>query len=111
MNFLEYFKLYPVFRDKLHHSDAAPALQSALAEMDSMLAQYIPENIDRRTEYRLSDEKAFIKLHCIEGKSVEKTAEDMCISRDTAYRIRRRLCNKQIDGHLTATNRSTLGTV
>ena len=111
MNFLEYFKLYPVFRDQLRYSDAAPALQSALDEMETMLAQYIPENTDRRTEYRLSDEKAFIKLHCIEGKSVEKTAEDMCISRDTAYRIRRRLCNKQINGHSDAQNIKTHGTV
>lgn len=111
MNFLEYFKLYPVFRDQLCYSDAAPALQCALNEMETMLARYIPENVDRRTEYRLSDEKTFIKLHCIEGKSVEKTAEDMCISRDTAYRIRRRLCNKQIDGCLPAADFSTRGAV
>lgn len=64
--------------------------------MDSLLEHYIPEGIDRRTEYRLTDEKEFIRLHCIQGNSVEQTAEHMCISRDTAYRIRRRLCAKEV---------------
>ena len=64
--------------------------------MDSLLEHYIPEGIDRRTEYRLTDEKEFIRLHCILGNTVEQTAERMCISRDTAYRIRRRLCAKEV---------------
>ena len=71
------------------------ALLGELSIMDATLRDYIPDGVDRRTEYRLTDEKEFIHLHCIEGKSVEQTADCMCISRDTAYRIRRRLCQKE----------------
>ena len=94
MNLLEYFKLYPLFSARVQSSDASGALMSELSVMNALLDAYIPKGIDRRTEYRLTDEKEFIHHHCIEGKSVEETAETMCISRDTAYRIRRRLCTK-----------------
>ena len=95
MNLLEYFKLYPVFAMRASEQNPSEALLHELSLMDSLLEAYIPAGIDRRTEYRLTDEKEFIHLHCIEGKSVEQAADSMCISRDTAYRIRRRLCHKE----------------
>lgn len=95
MNLLEYFKLYPLIRMHVSSPNASEAMQNELSRMDSVLEGYIPRGVDRRTEYRLTDEKEFIHLHCIEGISVEKAADKMCISRDTAYRIRRRLCKKE----------------
>lgn len=95
MNLLEYFKLYPLIRMYVDTPNASEAMINELSAMNSVLDSYIPSGIDRRTEYRLTDEKEFIHLHCIEGISVEQTADRMCISRDTAYRIRRRLCKKE----------------
>ena len=94
MNLLEYYKLYPIFRMRAESDSPSAALLGELSAMDALLENYIPSGVDRRTEYRLTDEKEFIHLHCIEGKSVEQAADCMCISRDTAYRIRRRLCQK-----------------
>ena len=96
MNLLEYFKQYPTFAQKAGEVAESEAFKAKLTQMDDLLAHYVPDGLDRRTEYRLSDEKEFIRLHCIQGISVEQTAERMCISRDTAYRIRRRLCAKEV---------------
>ncbi len=100
MNLLEYFKLYPLIRMHVNAPNASEAMVNELSVMDSVLNDYIPSGIDRRTEYRLTDEKEFIHLHCIEGISVEQAADRMCISRDTAYRIRRRLCKKEAPNSL-----------
>ena len=96
MNLLEYFKQYPILLSKSKEVDASDDAKRELSHMDSILVNYIPSGLDKRSEYRLTDEREFIRLHCIEGKSVEQTADTMCISRDTAYRIRRRLCNKEV---------------
>jgi hypothetical protein len=96
MNLLEYFKQYPILSEKADDVLVSDATKAELSQMDTLLANYVPAGIDRRTEYRLSDEKEFIHLHCIQGISVEQAAERMCISRDTAYRIRRRLCAKEV---------------
>lgn len=96
MNLLEYFKQYPILLEKEGQIGSSDGAKGALYQMNAMLENYIPKGIDRRTEYRLSDEKEFIHLHCIQGISVEQAAERMCISRDTAYRIRRRLCAKEV---------------
>ncbi|MBE6672004.1 MAG: helix-turn-helix domain-containing protein [Ruminococcaceae bacterium] len=96
MNLLEYFKQYPILAQKAEKVVESDASIYALSQMKDLLENYVPDGIDRRTEYRLSDEKEFIRLHCIEGISVEQAAERMCISRDTAYRIRRRLCAKEV---------------
>ena len=96
MNLLEYFKQYPIFAMNADKVSNSSEFKATLSQMDNILENYVPTGIDRRTEYRLQDERDFIRLHCIQGRTVEQAAECMCISRDTAYRIRRRICSKEV---------------
>ncbi len=46
-----------------------------------------------RHELRTSEEKLFLRYYYVLGLTIEKTAEAMDISRDTVYRIRKRLAD------------------
>ena len=71
-----------------------------LAEIEQAIREYLPR--DRqfqhcRDRYQLADEQLYLDCRYIQGMTIEETAEAMAISRDTAYRIRRRIALKELD--------------
>ena len=62
-----------------------------MSEIEKSIETYVPEGVDTRTYGRLSDEQMFLECRYIMGMTMEQTAEAMYVSRDTAYRIRRRI--------------------
>lgn len=54
---------------------------------------YVPDDASGRLYRQLSDERIFLELRCLSGMTIESAAEAMYISRDTAYRIRRRIAS------------------
>ena len=69
----------------------------AQKEIERNLENYIPYALPCRSYYRALEEREFLFYRCIKGLTMEQTAELMCVSRDTVYRIRRRIANHE--GH------------
>lgn len=71
-----------------------------LAEIEDAIRHYIPEKPafrSSRARYRLADEQMYLDCRYLQGMTIEETADAMAISRDTAYRIRRRIAEKELD--------------
>ena len=64
-------------------------------EIEENLERYIPYALPCRSYYRALEEREFLFYRCIKGLTMEKTAEMMCVSRDTVYRIRRRIAGHE----------------
>lgn len=64
-------------------------------EIEERLRNYIPYPLSARNHYRALEEQEFLFYRCIKGLTMTKTAELMCVSRDTVYRIRRRLASRE----------------
>ncbi|MCL2212864.1 MAG: hypothetical protein FWB93_03440 [Oscillospiraceae bacterium] len=71
---------------------------SKMDEIENAIETYVPDGVDTRTFNRLSDERMFLECRYLMGMTMEQTAEAMYISRDTAYRIRRRIVNENPQG-------------
>ncbi len=125
MNLISYFERYPrdarelrVLLAKMRREDEAggvagnPALRAAReedarraeelrAEMERIRAAIArrtpPPNSPRKDCYRLQDEQIFLRCRYLEGMTMERVAEEMFVSRDTVYRIRRRLAQIEVD--------------
>lgn len=117
MNLLHYFERYPLCKKELtalegrlsllpcageERSRLERRLDETRAEMDEIrqtLARLYAESPGGglRERYKRSDEKHFLECRYLQGLTVEKTAEVLCVSRDTAFRIRRRLAAKELD--------------
>lgn len=69
------------------------AIEAAKKEIEDSLAQYVPYPLSARQYHKALEEQEFLFYRCIKGLTMKKTAELMCVSRDTAYRIRRRIAN------------------
>ena len=108
MNTLQYYEQYgPLSQEQaflesqLHllgedHPDLQLRLAAILAEkreIEESLTRYVPYPLTARHHYRATEEQEFLFYRCIKGLTMKKTAELMCVSRDTAYRIRRRIAN------------------
>ena len=68
-------------------------IESRMSEIRIALASFTEDYFSgsAREALRLDDERVFIECHFITGLSMEATAEAMNVSRDTVYRIARRL--------------------
>lgn len=66
-------------------------LEKKLRYIEALLAEYDASPATPREAVRRSEERLFLTYHYIRGMSMEATAEEMKISRDTVYRIRRRI--------------------
>jgi hypothetical protein len=64
-------------------------------EIKDHLNNYIPYPLSARNHYRALEEQEFLFYRCIKGLTMSKTAELMCVSRDTVYRIRRRIADRE----------------
>lgn len=89
---------------------AASSLKSSVLSAEAFLDDYVtcascPKEAGRRAQERL-----YLKLRYRQGLTMEATAEAMDVSRDTAYRIRRRIIGRgdifSADPHSTPAARS-----
>ena len=73
-------------------------LSCALRELDHM----VESAKDPREACRLSDERLFLTYRYFHGMTMEQTAEAMHVSRDTVYRIRRRIVARNSASQISA---------
>lgn len=65
-------------------------LESHMSEIKATIDSYNPDDYNEYT-----DEKLFLRCRYIDGLTMEQTAEIMHVSRNTAYRIKRKI-NEQL---------------
>ena len=70
---------------------SAQCVERELHAAERILARYGDTAISARDALRRADERLFLAYHYICGLTMEKTALAMCVSRDSVYRIRRRV--------------------
>ena len=97
------FEIYNRRLNRTPHDNARRAallaeiteLESRLGEIRDALDTYQSDNLSpngsHREAKRLLDERMFIECHFINGLTMEQSAEAMEISRDTVFRISRRV--------------------
>lgn len=71
----------------------AKDLRSSINEVERFLDNYVSCAKDPREAGKRAQEQLFIALRYRQDLSIEATAEAMGISRDTAYRVRRRIAD------------------
>jgi hypothetical protein len=69
-------------------------IKSDLHGAECILARYGDTADSARDALRQADERLFLAFHYVRGFTMERTAEEMCISRDSIYRIRRRVISR-----------------
>lgn len=69
-------------------------LEKRLRFVEGLLDNYDNSPDTPREAVRRSEERLFLTYHYIRGMTMESTAEEMQISRDTVYRIRRRIVSR-----------------
>lgn len=82
-------------------SPRKPALEAEIARLEHsiystelLLSRYDSQVSSPKDALQRADERLFLACHYINGLSMEATADQMCISRDTVYRIRRRIMQR-----------------
>lgn len=71
----------------------ADDLRSSINDVERFLDNYVSSANDPREAGKRAQEKLFISLRYRQDMSIEATAEAMGVSRDTAYRVRRRIAD------------------
>ncbi len=95
-------RLLDIYRDELaslaENSRRRPALELAIARTERflhaaerLLAHYGDNATTSREALRYADERLFLAFRYLHGLTMEAAAVEMGISRDTVYRIRRRI--------------------
>ncbi len=69
-------------------------LQHDLHAAERILSRYGDAAISAQDALRRADERLFLAFHYIRGLTMEETASQMCLSRDSIYRIRRRVLSR-----------------
>lgn len=69
-------------------------LEKKLLFIEGLLDSYDNTPASPREAVRRSQERLFLTYHYFRGMTMEETAEEMGISRDTVYRIRRRILTR-----------------
>jgi len=86
---IEYFKNYLILKKKLNLLEHEIKTDENREEIDRIKKSM--EEIKSALNKNNSDEHLFIRCRYINGYTMEKTAEALHVSRDTAYRISRRV--------------------
>ncbi len=105
--YFEYYKVYEricqILQNELRNDCVDDARrQQILTELDLLkgtmqgicaaIQAYTPKfPPPKYSVWKLADDRAFLHCRYILGLTMEQTAEQMHVSRDTAYRIRRRI--------------------
>ncbi len=71
----------------------ADDLRSSINDVEHFLDNYVSSASDPREAGKRAQEMLFISLRYRQDMSIEATAEAMGVSRDTAYRVRRRIAD------------------
>lgn len=108
-NWINLFEKYRIDRRllELHREELAPlspnaprrpSLEASVHRLEHdvhaaerVLARYGEGADSARDALRRADERLFLAYHYIRGLTMEDTALKMCLSRDSVYRIRRRI--------------------
>lgn len=69
-------------------------LENKLLFIEGLLDSYDNSPESPREAVRRSQERLFLTYHYLRGMTMEESAEEMGISRDTVYRIRRRILTR-----------------
>lgn len=72
----------------------AASLKADVVKVDDFLDEYVACAESPRDASRRAQEHLFLCLRYQQDMTMEETAEAMCVSRDTAYRIRRRIIKR-----------------
>ena len=72
---------------------AISELERSLDEAEKDLDLYVASASTPREAAKRADERLFLTYRYVHNMTMEETAEEMCVSRDTVYRIRRRIAN------------------
>ena len=88
--------LHPTEDESSESALAVSSVRFKIKEAECKLAHYIPSDAPQREVRRLADEKLFLSLRYICGMTMIETAFAMCVSRDTVYRIRRRVLTRKL---------------
>lgn len=75
-------------------SQTVELLEKKLRFIEGLLDGYDNAPATPREAVRRSEERLFLTYHYLRGMTMEATAEEMRISRDTVYRIRRRILSR-----------------
>lgn len=62
--------------------------------LEALLDVYDDRSTSAREAVRRSEERLFLTYHYVRGMTMEETADEMKVSRDTVYRIRRRIVSR-----------------
>lgn len=73
--------------------EAISELETSLGDTEKELDSYVASASTPREAAKRADEKLFLTYRYVHDMTMEETAEEMCVSRDTVYRIRRRIAN------------------
>ena len=73
---------------------AISELEASMKTTESELDEYVRSASTPREAAKRADEKLFLTYRYVHGMTMERAAEEMCVSRDTIYRIRRRIAEK-----------------
>lgn len=98
-------RLLELYRNELRslsdHSRYRPSIEEAILHIERIvhateriLAHYGEGALTHREALRFADERLFLAYRYLYGLTMEATASEMGISRDTVYRIRRRIIAK-----------------
>jgi len=69
----------------------AQRLERSVREAEYRLEHYVGENLKPSEAAKQADEKLFLSYRYVYGMTMVETAYAMSVSRDTVYRIRRRI--------------------
>ncbi len=110
--YFEYYKVYEriahILRTELEEEELDDArrrqvqteigiLEESMRTIANTIEHYTPiYPPPKYSALKQSDDRAFLHCRYILGLTMEQTAEQMHISRDTAYRIRRRIAQTSI---------------
>ncbi len=114
MNTLKYYENYRIIFKRHAHLEGRLRfmeenteqllleLNTCRCEMDAIensLRNYIPCTLPYRNYVMALEEREFLFYRCIKRMTMSETAEMMAVSRDTVYRIRRRIAQRNGTGY------------
>ena len=82
------------FSDPIEISAVTAGLEESVEAAEGALRRYIPKDARIREIPKYAEEKMFLTFRYIYGMTMQQTAAAMNVSRDTVYRIRRRILSR-----------------
>lgn len=82
------------FEEAMRLKEEIQSHKKEMEEIKHAIDTYVPPDVSPRVAVQMNDERIFLECRYIHGLTMEKTADAMCVSRDTAYRIRRRIVSR-----------------